>query len=253
VRLALDDAEREAIRAEYEALYADGFDAEWRGDAIVHPRDGAFHPGRFVRRLAQAAADAGAELREHDRVGDIGALDAGHVLLATDGLGRGLVPELDRAIAPVRNQVIVTAPLRDRRYDRPHYARHGFVYWQQLDDGRLLLGGLRDVALEAEATDEDATTPEIQNALEAFAAELLDAQPRVDYRWAGIFGATPDLLPVAGRVPGRDRLWVAAGYSGHGNVLGLACGELVADQILNRPSNTLLLGLLAPDRPALAG
>jgi len=34
-------------------------------------------------------------------------------------------------------------------------------------------------------------------------------------------------------VPGSDRLWVAGGYSGHGNVLGLACGELVAAAILD--------------------
>ena len=37
-----------------------------------------------------------------------------------------------------------------------------------------------------------------------------------------------DFLPVVGRVPGLDNVWVAGGYSGHGNVLGFACGELVA-------------------------
>jgi glycine/D-amino acid oxidase-like deaminating enzyme len=33
-------------------------------------------------------------------------------------------------------------------------------------------------------------------------------------------------------VPGDERLWVAAGYSGHGNVLGFACGDLVAQALL---------------------
>ena len=33
-------------------------------------------------------------------------------------------------------------------------------------------------------------------------------------------------------MPGRDGVWVAGGYSGHGNVLGLACGDLVARAIL---------------------
>ncbi len=41
-----------------------------------------------------------------------------------------------------------------------------------------------------------------------------------------------DFLPVVGRVPERDDLWVAGGYSGHGNVLGFACGRLVARAIL---------------------
>jgi glycine/D-amino acid oxidase-like deaminating enzyme len=37
-----------------------------------------------------------------------------------------------------------------------------------------------------------------------------------------------------GPVPGRDGVWVASGYSGHGNVLGFLCGRLVADAILGR-------------------
>ena len=53
---------------------------------------------------------------------------------------------------------------------------------------------------------------------------------RVDYAWAGIFGMVMDFLPVVGRVPARN-VWVAGGYSGHGNVLGFACGELVAGAI----------------------
>jgi glycine/D-amino acid oxidase-like deaminating enzyme len=62
--------------------------------------------------------------------------------------------------------------------------------------------------------------------------ELVGHEPRVTHRWAGIWGTTPDDLPYVGRVPGHERIWAAAGYSGHGNVLGLACGELVARALL---------------------
>ena len=42
-------------------------------------------------------------------------------------------------------------------------------------------------------------------------------------------------------VPSRDgRVWVAGGYSGHGNVLGFACGALVADAILGDLSSPQL-------------
>ena len=44
--------------------------------------------------------------------------------------------------------------------------------------------------------------------------------------------APQDLLPLVGHV--RDTVWVAAGYSGHGNVLGFMSGELVASAILGR-------------------
>jgi len=242
-RLAADEEERDEIRLEYEALRADGIDAEWVDDlpghlagrftgGILHPGDGALQPARFVRRLAALAAAAGAELREHDRVDDVTALDADAVVVATDGYGHGLVPELAETIWPTRGQVIVSAPLDRVLYDRPHYARQGFDYWQQLPDGRVLLGGFRDVSIMDELTDVEETTPAIQESLERFLGELIEETPTITHRWAGIFGLTQDMLPLVGRVPGRDGVWVAAGYSGHGNVLGFACGTLVADAIL---------------------
>jgi gamma-glutamylputrescine oxidase len=151
------------------------------------------------------------------------------------------LPELDRMIKPIRGQVIVTEPLAEALYPRPHYARHGFDYWQQTSEGNLVLGGRRDANLEGEYTNEELVTDTIQQALESFAEQLIGEPPRITHRWSGIFGATDDRLPLAGSIPGRDGLWVAAGYSGHGNVLGLACGELVAEAILGRPPPELQL------------
>ncbi len=59
------------------------------------------------------------------------------------------------------------------------------------------------------------------------------------HRWAGLFGFVPDFMPVVGRVPGENGLWVAGGYSGHGMVLGFMCGELVANAILGRETPDL--------------
>ena len=248
LRLAFDDEEREQIHGEYEAMRADGVDAEWLDElpehlqgtfegAILHAHDGALQPARFVRRLAARAAGAGADIREHDQVTDVGALDAEQVVVATDGYGHGLVPELADLIWPTRGQVIVSEPLDRVLYDKPHYARQGFDYWQQLPDGRVLLGGFRDVSIMDELTDVEETTPAIQASLERFLGELIGEEPRISHRWAGIFGLTQDMLPLVGRVPNHDSLWSAGGYSGHGNVLGFACGELVADAILGDTSS----------------
>src|SRR6185437_4876842 len=251
-RLASDEEERDQIRAEYEAFREDGIDAEWFDDlpgilagrfegCILHTGDGALQPARWVRRLAARAAAAGVEIREHELVGDVKTLEAEQVIVATDGYGHGLVPELADTIWPTRGQVIVSEPIDRVLYDKPHYARQGFDYWQQLPDGRVLLGGFRDVSILDELTDVEVTTPRIQDALERFLGELIGEKPRISHRWAGIFGLTQDLLPLVGRVPGRDGLWVAAGYSGHGNVLGFACGELVADAILGETAPQLEL------------
>jgi glycine/D-amino acid oxidase-like deaminating enzyme len=252
-RLAGDEEEREGIQLEYEALREDGIEAEWLEDvpggaagrfhgAISHPGDGSIQPARFVRRLAARAAAAGAEIREHDRVEDIEALDADRVLVATDGYGHGLVPELADLIWPTRGQMVGSAPLDRVLYDRPHYARQGFDYWQQLPDGRILLGGFRDVSILDELTEVEETTPTIQSSLESFLHELAGEEVEVTHRWAGIFGLTQDMLPLVGPVPGRDgRVWISGGYSGHGNVLGFACGEAVADAMLGRESPQLEL------------
>jgi gamma-glutamylputrescine oxidase len=251
LRLAADEEERDHIRAEYEAMREDGISADWIDDlpehlsgfhgAIDHHGDGSIQPARLVRRLAARAAGAGAEIREHERVEDVTLLDADHVVVATDGYGHGLVPELVDAIWPTRGQVIVSEPLDRVIYDRPHYARQGFDYWQQLPNRRMVLGGFRDVSIMDELTDVEETTPVIQASLERFMGELIGEAPRISHRWAGIFGLTQDMLPLVGRVPGRDGLWVAAGYSGHGNVMGFACGELVAGAILGETSPQLEL------------
>jgi gamma-glutamylputrescine oxidase len=245
LRLAADEKERAELIAEHEALRSDGFAVEWLDEpdgrlaahypgAVLHPRDGALYPGRWIRRLATLAAEAGAELREHDRVGSVSGVDADAVVVASDGYPSGLLDAVDEVVQPTRGQVVITEPLEERLYERPHYARHGFDYWQQLPDGRLVIGGRRDIDLEGESTAEEATTPAVQSALEGLIRELVGRLPAITHRWSGIFGMSPDGLPLVGLVPGQDRVWVSRGYSGHGNVLGLACGELVAKAILGR-------------------
>ena len=242
LRLAADDAERDALRAEYDALREDGFAVGWveeleppldrlyRG-AILHPHDGALAPARWVRRLAACAVEAGADVRQHEAV-RIEELDADAVVVATDGFTAALLPELAELVQPTRGQVLTTEPLAERRYAQPHYARDGYDYWHQLPDGRMVIGGSRDAAPEEEQTDAEEVTEVVQSRIEALLEQLLGFRPAVATRWAGIWGMTPDRLPLVGRVPGRDRVWVAGGYSGHGNVLGFACGDLVALAIL---------------------
>jgi gamma-glutamylputrescine oxidase len=137
--------------------------------------------------------------------------------------------------------VIVTEPLQEQLFPLPHYARRGFDYWQQLPDGRLVVGGRRDADAENELTAEEAVTAAIQEELEALTADLVGRSVRIMHRWAGIFGSSPDGRPLAGQVPARSGIWVAAGYSGHGNVLGFVCGRLVAEAILGRPAAELEL------------
>jgi len=251
LRLAIDDEERDELRGEYEALRAAGFAAEWREDmaaplerypaALFHPPDGVLQPAQLVRGIAERAAGAGVEIHEHTRVTSLDDVFADTVVVATDGYPSGLLGELEGLIVPTRGQVIATEPIEEMIFEIPHYGRHGFDYWHQRLDGRIVAGGFRDVSLDTEFTDEEVTTPVVQGALERFVEEHVGRPLRVDYRWAGIFGMVFDFLPVIGRVPGDERLWMAGGYSGHGNVLGFASGRLVARAILGESDPKLEL------------
>ena len=256
LRLAWDEAERDALRREHDALRADGFAVEWIDEpaepldrlylgAILHPDDGALFPARWVRRLARRAAEAGADVRENETV-RVDELDADVVVAAGDGFTASLLPELAPLVTATRGQVLVTEPLAELRYERPHYARDGYDYWHQLPDGRLVIGGHRDAAFEEEATEVMETTELVQGRIEGLVEQLVGHRPGITHRWAGIWGTTPDLRPLVGRVPGRDDTWVAGGYSGHGNVLGLACGDLLARAVLG--DDVPELDLFAPTR-----
>jgi gamma-glutamylputrescine oxidase len=257
LRLAVDAEEREDLCDEIEALRADGLDAEWIdapggllsgrfSAAIRHPTDGALQPVRWVRSLADRASSAGAEFVEGHRVADVADLAADTVVVATDGYPSGLLGELEGLIVPTRGQVIATEPLAERLFEQPHYGRHGFDYWHQTEDGRIVAGGFRDVSLDREFTAVEEVTDDVQEALSSFVNGLLGRELRVDYRWAGVFGLVLDFLPAVGPVPGLANVWVAGGYSGHGNVLGFACGRLVARAILG--DRDPLLDLFEPAR-----
>ena len=256
LRLAVDGEERDELREEYEALREAGFAAEWREDlppplelypaALFHPPDGVLQPARVVRGIARRAAAAGVEIHERTRVTSLDDVSADTVVVATDGYPSGLLGQLEGLIVPTRGQVIATEPIEEMLFEIPHYGRHGFDYWHQRLDGRIVAGGFRDVSLDTEFTDEEVTTPVVQSALERFVEEHVGRPLRVDYRWAGIFGMVFDFLPVIGRVPGDERLWMAGGYSGHGNVLGFASGRLVARAILGESDPKL--DLFEPSR-----
>ena len=255
--LAADEEERDELRLEYEALCTDGFAAEWREPlelplrrrfcaGIFHPHDAAVQPAQMTRRVAERAAALGTEFVEDHRVVSLSELEAKRVLVATDGYPSGLLGEFEALIVPTRGQMIATESIPERLFECPHFGRHGFRYWQQLEDGRLAAGGFRDVDMTSEFTADEVTTPKIQAALEEFLAELVGRRLQVTHRWAGIFGLVLDFLPVVGPVPHQDGVWISGGYSGHGNVLGFMCGHLAARAMLGY--DTPQLDLFDPER-----
>lgn len=257
--LAASEEEYAALRATFGALVGAGvpvcllaredlpqpFDRMYFG-GLYYGGNGEINAGAFVRGVGRFLRGA-VSLFERTPVLSVsrrgewrlqtpgGIVAAERVIVATNAYTSALIPHLP--IAPRRGQVLATCPLPRTLVPCPMYANYGYQYWRQTGDGRLVVGGWRDLDPGQEVGTEERLHRGIQLALEAFCSRVLAAPPVVEYRWAGIMGFTPDMLPLVGAVPLADGLYVAAGYSGHGVAMAFICGALAAGMAVNRPAD----------------
>jgi glycine/D-amino acid oxidase-like deaminating enzyme len=228
------DCERQLAAMRADDLPAEPYDGP-EGRGLLVPTDGAYHPQRRCHALAERAVRRGARLFERTTVVDVrgdevataGArVRCGVALVMVDGALEALLPELAGRARSARLQMLATAPERPVRYPRPVYSRWGYDYWQQLDDGRVVLGGCRDLHEAAEWTRDAEPSPAVQSALDRLLRERLGVVAPVTHRWAATVAYTADGLPVCEEV--RPRVFAAGAYSGTGNVVGALCGRALA-------------------------
>ncbi|MCU1594332.1 MAG: FAD-dependent oxidoreductase, partial [Frankiales bacterium] len=113
------------------------------------------------------------------------------------------------------------------------YQRDGYEYWQQLPDGRIAMGGFRDLGGDEEETSSDQPSEPVQAALDGLLRRLGIAA-EVTHRWAASVGYTDDALPYLGEV--RQGVWAAGGYCGTGNVVGALCARQLVSNVLGGPT-----------------
>ena len=207
----------------------------------IDRRGGAIQPLAFARGLARAALAAGARIhggtsvtklerrgeRWHVETDRGVAVDAGRVLLATNGYTGDLVPGLRRTVIAVNSFQIATEPLTDnlRKTILPegHVSsdtRKLLLYFRFDHQGRLLMGG-RGPFREPKG-------PEDWAHLERVLGKLF---PQVKgtpiaHRWCGRVAVTRDFLPhLHEPAPG---LLVDIGCMGRGVGLQTTMGKALA-------------------------
>lgn len=200
---------------------------------------GMLNPAKLVRYLA---SNSGATVCEGCPVtslesegaavrlsGSFGSVKASRVVLTLNAYLPKLVTELSSIVRPVRAQMLATEPV-PQFLNHPVYSHDGFYYMRQRSDGRVMLGGARHLHLDEEVGYEDATTDAVQNDLqEYFKSHFPNVNmPRVERRWSGTMGFSPDALPVLGGVPDVDNAIFAAGFTGHGMGFSIRFGQLLA-------------------------
>ncbi|MFA9431044.1 NAD(P)/FAD-dependent oxidoreductase [Egicoccus sp. AB-alg2] len=242
LRVAADAEEAADAAHMLRQLQADGLPAEAyegpEGRGVLVPTDAVMDPHARCAVLAERAQAAGVRLYAPfrvDRLGD-GLVTAGQArirarrtVVAVDGGLEALLPELADRVTSVRLQMLATEPDDGVALSRPVYRRWGYDYVQQLPTGEILLGGCRDRG-SAEEGAPPVPSDDVQRCLDAELRRLGATAPVVA-RWAARAAFTADRLPVCEEV--RPGVLVVGGYSGHGNLVGTACGRSAADVALD--------------------
>ncbi len=264
VSLALHPDEVAPVEETAAALHAMGAAAE-RWDAatcarrtgspsflagVLRPRAGQLWPARLVFGLADAARERGAAIHTRTEVvavarrdggfvvrTDRGEVAAARVVHATNAWASRLLPALEGLVVPVRGQVVVTEPVA-ALWPFGLSTNHGFEYWMQRPDGRIVLGGMRWLTetQEAGTADDTVVEPTVSAGLRAFLPRHFPALAgvRVEHEWTGIMGFTPDRAPLVGPVPGSPGEYVVAGFHGHGMPMAFSAARAVADMLAGR-------------------
>jgi glycine/D-amino acid oxidase-like deaminating enzyme len=216
---------------------------------LVDERSGGLNPARFVQGLAGAAIKSGAAVvpgvgvAAVDRHGDVwrvrttgGEIEAGDVLMATNGYTDGASPALQRRFVPIGSYIIATEPLAESvasallpRRRMAFDSKHFLYYFRVTPDRRLLFGGRAEFGRpDADTTRRAAAI--LQQGMTTVFPQLAGA--RIDYAWGGNVAFTRDQMPRAGRL---DGVYYAGGYCGHGVAMAAYLGEQIARRIAGEP------------------
>jgi gamma-glutamylputrescine oxidase len=264
LRVSASDAEAEHVRGHVKALEEDGFPAQLLDrdalppalrrsafNACLTDHDGSLQPARWIRALAADAERAGVRIHEGTEVrapvegtrvhSQAGTVRAGNLIVAADGALPSLVPAYEGRVRARRLHMVATEPLAERIVDQLVYARWGYEYFQQRPDGRILAGGFGDVDGPNSYTDRPEGDQRIWDRIERWLREDVGVDAPITHRWTGTVGYSDERRPFVGPVPGHPGLWVAGGYSGHGNVPGFLAGQELADMIAGRAGEPLFM------------
>ena len=214
------------------------------GRALRFPRQGRFHPRKYLGGLVAAIRRQGGRLYANaavtgvtEQAGEVTAatekgwkVHAGAAVIATNSPVNDWVA-IQTKQAPYRTYVIAgrvpAGSVPDALFwdtlDPYHYVR-----LQPLADGSdmLIVGGEDHKTGQAEDMERRLAD------LEAWTRRHFPGFTRAEERWSGQVLEPVDTLPFIGRNPGNSEVYVATGDSGQGMTSGALAGMLIRDLIL---------------------
>ncbi|PZQ28335.1 MAG: amino acid dehydrogenase [Stenotrophomonas acidaminiphila] len=185
---------------------------------------------RYVAELARVVRERGGLIEEHCRVERLETTASGVRLATSQGerKGRDAVIALGAWTPAFTRSLGLKAPIQPGKgysitYSRPSLVpRHPMV--------------LKDRSVCVTVGHDDTLNETRLAALERGASEFLrePVGPDVQERWCGWRPMTWDDLPLLGRAPRYDHVWMAAGHGMLGISMSAATGQLMADLMTGR-------------------
>lgn len=228
--------------------------------AVYSPTDGHCTPESAVLGFATTARTLGARLVTHcaatgieyagDRITAVrteaGRIETDTVICAAGTWSRevGAWAGIDLPVDPLRRQIVLTEPIDGIDPATPFTIDFGTAFYFRAEGAGLLLG----------MSDPDEKPGFDTNRSEGWLAGLATAVQRrapaladvgLTTGWAGLYEMTPDHNALIGTGGTDGRFLYAAGFSGHGFMMGPAVGEVLRDLYLERPTFTDISGFHA--------
>lgn len=222
-------------------------------EVCVHDRwSGYIESGRAVNVMADVARSTGVHVHENTPVKEIeegnslvtmhfniGSVEVDLVVVAVGAWVGQLLPELGEKVWVTRQEMLLIEPRQ------PEMFAHGiFPVWGVDPDGEgwygfpLLREGYVKIAKEplGDTVDPNIDRTGTKEFAEQALAFLRDRIPEMAHGTvvegrSCLYTVTPDDHFMIDRVPGRERVFVAGGGSGHGFKFGGSIGPVIADVV----------------------
>lgn len=207
---------------------------------IENSEEGQVDTGKMYASLLQMAKETGVEIFNGIRVdgfeeGKVIQLNTGHgaitcnqFLIANNGFAAQILD--DSQTIPARAQVLITTPVKGLKVKGAFHLDEGFYYFRDID-GRILLGGGRNIDFKTETTTGLKINEVIQNHLEKMLRETIlpgyDFQ--IEQRWAGIMGMGDQKQVIV--KPLSENTFCAIRLSGMGLALSTLLGREVVEMM----------------------
>jgi glycine/D-amino acid oxidase-like deaminating enzyme len=220
--------------------------------ALLVKEDTVVYPPCVARFLVSEAQQLGAALILGRRVAAIGGctatLDDGTAVqcqnfVIANGVAAPLLAK-GVSVQPRKGHLVIT----DRHPDFVHHQLIELGYLksahattsdsvafniQPRPSGQLLIGSSRQFGNNDSRIDREMISSMLKRAIE-YMPGLTNL--RAIRSWTGLRAATPDKLPLIGRHPTSDNIYLATGHEGLGITTSLGTAKLIADQLLQRKS-----------------